>query len=175
MNRFTLSAVLLGTISLGFANPASPVEPSPAPFHCQVPCGIYGDGMRIHMMQEDIDTIAKGMAQIEEMEAADAFAHNQMVRWVMNKDTHAGAIQEQVASYWLAQRIKAPKGREGGERYVTQLKVLHGITVAAMKCKQSTDVAHVERLRGLVKELTAVYFSEADQKHMNEHMKEEKR
>ncbi len=169
MNRLALSAALLGAVSLGFANAATPVEPNAAPFHCQVPCGIYGDEMRIAMMQEDIETIAKGMSQIREMEAADSFAHNQMVRWVMNKDTHAGAIQEQVASYWLAQRIKAPKDRGGAERYVRQLKVLHGITVAAMKCKQTTDAAHVEKLRGLVKELRNAYFSEADLKHMGEH------
>jgi len=166
MNRFAISAVLLGAASLGFANTAPTVEPVPAPFHCQVPCGIYGDELRVSMMNEDIDTIAKGMSQIREMEAADSFAHNQMVRWVMAKDAHAGAIQEQVASYWLAQRIKAPTGREGNERYVRQLKILHGITVAAMKCKQTTDAAHVEKLRGLVKELEAAYFSEADRKHM---------
>ncbi len=32
-----------------------------SPFHCQVPCGIYGDKMRVDMMMEDLATIEKAM------------------------------------------------------------------------------------------------------------------
>lgn len=167
MNRIALSALVLGVTSLGFAAPVA--EPAPAPFHCQVPCGIYGDAMRIQMMREDADTIAKGMAQIREMEAADSFAHNQMVRWVMTKDEHAAGIQEQVASYWLAQRIKSPKERSGREKYLRQLELMHGITVAAMKCKQTTDATHVDTIRSLANEFSATYFSEEELKHLKGH------
>lgn len=168
MNRYAITAVLLGAVSLGFAN-AAPTSPAPKPFHCQVPCGIYGDSLRISMLNEDIDTIAKGMAKIREMESAESFESNQMVRWIMNKDTHAASIQEQVASYWLAQRIKAPKDRAGREKYVTQLELLHGMTVSAMKCKQTTNNANAEMLRELVSTFSAAYFSEEDLKHMREH------
>lgn len=125
--------------------------------------------MRIAMLNEDIDTIAKGMLKIGEMESADSFAQNQMVRWVMNKETHAGAIQEQIASYWLAQRIKAPNEAAGREKYITQLELLHGMTVSAMKCKQTTDSANVDNLRGLVKKFSATYFNDEDLEHMKEH------
>ena len=29
--------------------------------HCQIPCGIYGDELRVQMMAEDIRTIGKTM------------------------------------------------------------------------------------------------------------------
>jgi nickel superoxide dismutase len=120
--------------------------------HCQVPCGIYGDSMRIDMLMEDATTIEKAMKTIAEMETGREFPHNQMVRWVIAKDDHAAKIQEQVASYWLAQRIKVPA--EGADdaakkKYHQQLALLHGITVAAMKCKQTTDLAWPAKLIAL--------------------------
>lgn len=150
--------------------PAVTVEPEP--FHCQVPCGIYGDRMRIDMLMEDAATIEKGMNSIVELERSDQMNSNQMVRWVMNKDTHAAAIQETVASYWLAQRIKAPKDSSDAgarENYVKQLELMHGITVAAMKCKQTTDKAHVATMRKLALEFSGTYFSGDDLKHIREH------
>ena len=59
---------------------------------------------------------------------------------------HAQAIQDQVAAYWLAQRIKAPQDEGGKDRYHRQLELMHGITVAAMKCKQTTVRSHRQRL-----------------------------
>ena len=174
MNRTILAAALLGTVSVAFATNPAPVAPAPlaaAAFHCQVPCGVYGDRMRIDMLLEDCTTIEKGMTKISEMESADSFAHNQMVRWIMNKDAHSAAIQEQVASYWLAQRIKAPRDgdADAAEKYVTQLTLMHGLTVAAMKCKQTTDTANVEQLRALSGQFAATYFSEEDLKHLESH------
>ncbi len=157
--------------------PASPA-PAPTPFHCQVPCGIYGDSMRIDMLMEDAATIEKGMKSILEIEKSGAANNNQMVRWIMNKDTHAQAIQETVASYWLAQRIKAPAaGADAAatEKYHGQLALLHGITVAAMKCKQTTDTSNVETMRRLAREFSATYFSKEDLEHMREHSGNEKR
>ena len=164
--------------ALPFAAALAPATaPEPAPFHCQVPCGIYGDSMRIDMLMEDSATIEKGMKQIAELEASGGAA-NQLVRWIMTKDEHASKIQETVASYWLAQRIKAPAdGADAAatEKYHTQLTLLHGITVAAMKCKQTTDVAHVEKLRSLAREFSGTYFSKEDLKHVLEHHGEEHR
>ena len=33
--------------------------------HCQIPCGIYDDQTRIHLMEEHVATIEKSMKQIE--------------------------------------------------------------------------------------------------------------
>ena len=39
--------------------------------HCEIPCGIYGDKMRIHMLKEHITTIEKSMKQIAELQKAN--------------------------------------------------------------------------------------------------------
>ena len=168
-----LAAVALPALSAAFLSSATPPAAAPvlppALLHCQVPCGIYGDTMRIDAMMEDVDTIEKGMGQIVQLEA-DGPA-NQLVRWVLTKDEHAAKIQEQVASYWLAQRVKAPRegDEKGRERYLRQLEILHGITVAAMKCKQTTDVAHTARIRELALAFSKTYFKDEDLKHLEAH------
>ena len=148
----------------------STAAPEPQPRHCQVPCGIYGDRMRIDMLMEDASTIEKGMRMISELEA-DGGAANQLVRWIMNKDEHAAAIQENVASYWLAQRIKAPKTDDAAAQktYYRQLELLHGITVQAMKCKQTTDPQHVGKLRAHALSFSEIYFDEGDLEHIRSH------
>lgn len=172
---------LLSTLAVGAAaafavsSPsavAEPVETIPAPVtspvvHCQVPCGIYSDKMRIDMLLEDAATIEKAMAAI----TADDTPKNQVVRWVMAKEEHAQNIQDTVAAYWLTQRIKAPKdGSEAGiAKYLGQLAAMHDLTVAAMKCKQTTDPKHVATLRKTAASFSASYFSEEDLKHLREH------
>jgi nickel superoxide dismutase len=163
---------LLASLLLGGAVAAFAIEGAGSPVpHCQVPCGIYGDRMRIDMHLEDVATIEKGMKMIQELEASTEHNANQLVRWIVNKDEHAQAIQERTASYWLAQRIKAPKDGDapGREKYLKQLELLHGITVAAMKCKQTTELEHVETLRTLALAFSETYFSEEDLKHIKEH------
>ena len=153
------------------ASPASTV-PNAAAVHCQVPCGIYGDSMRIDMHMEDAATIEKGMNSIAELQKEEGSDANQLVRWIMNKDQHAQAIQERIASYWLAQRIKAPADADDAsarDKYHRQLALLHGMTVAAMKCKQATDTAHVARLRELALDFSETYFSEEELGHIREH------
>jgi hypothetical protein len=74
--------------SLPLVNSSATVEPSPAiaPFHCQVPCGIYGDKMRVDMLMEDCTTIEKAMTSLQAMDAEESPSKNQMIRWVMNKE-----------------------------------------------------------------------------------------
>lgn len=147
------------------------LAPTPARRHCQVPCGIYGDMMRIAMMREDAATIEKGMNEIVKLGKEGPTNFNQIVRWISNKDQHAQTIQNTVASYWLAQRIKAPKtdDRDSWDKYRNQLEILHAITVQAMKCKQTTNLEHVKNLRERITSLTKAYFSEKDLKHLKEH------
>jgi nickel superoxide dismutase len=126
---------------------AAEAPAEPAPVHCQVPCGIYGDLMRIDMLMEDAQTIEKGMAQVLEMEAAEKPNYNQIVRWITTKDDHAQHIQDMAGDYWFAQRIKAPAAdadEAAGATYDSQLRHMHGIMTSAMKCKQTTDAANVD-------------------------------
>lgn len=165
------SLALILPLALAAAAPRTAVAPAPAPVHCQVPCGIYGDQMRIAALLEDASTIEKGMKLLNAT-GDDALNSNQTVRWVMTKDDHAQSIQDQVAAYWLAQRIKAPKaGASEGDvdRYHGQLELLHRITVAAMKCKQTTDAGHVAELRRLADAFSKTYFSAEELEHLREH------
>ncbi len=174
MKLLITTAALAGTLFV----PSSTNEPSarsitaaPTTLHCQVPCGIYGDAMRIDMLMEDCATIEKGMQQLQAMDESEAPSKNQMVRWVMTKDDHAQKIQTMVASYWLAQRIKSPKEDSAGARakYRDQLELMHQMTVSAMKCKQTTDTSHVDALRAAALKFSGLYFKAEDLKHIQEH------
>ncbi|MEM8711053.1 MAG: superoxide dismutase [Ni] [Planctomycetota bacterium] len=169
LTGITLAATLL----VSSPAPAAPAVSTPVPVvHCQVPCGIDGDHLRVEMLVEHAATIEKAMKQIEEIDAADKPNWNQLVRWVTTKDQHAQEIQDQVSAYWLAQRIKAPKTADDSaqqSRYVTQLMMAHRLTTFAMKCKQTTDVANVEGLRASLEGLKGAYFSKEDLEHLNGH------
>ena len=122
--------------------------------HCQVPCGIYGDQLRFEQMLEDTKTITKAQGQINELAQAAKSGqdHNQLARWVVTKETHAGSIQSTIADYFLAQRIKSDS-----PSYADQLKAAHAVTVAAMKCKQSTDGATAAALETAIHDLYRAY------------------
>ncbi len=161
--------LVLGFIStacmLSGAAPKAPAEP--APLHCQVPCGIYGDRMRIDAVMEDAQTVEKAMTKIGEFTKEGNM--NQVVRWVNAKDEHAQKIQDTVAAYFLAQRIKKPADTDGRAKYLRQLELMHDATVAAMKCKQTTDPANVAALRTAFLEFSGTYFERADLEHIHGH------
>jgi nickel superoxide dismutase len=133
------------------------ISASSAFAHCEIPCGIYDDAMRIKMLNEHIATIEKSMAQISEIEQADHHDSNQLVRWVMNKEDHANMFQEIVTQYFMTQRIKT-----GEKNYDQKLTLLHQMLLAAMKSKQTTELAHVAELRKLVTEFETLYFAPHD-------------
>jgi len=118
--------------------------------HCQVPCGIYNDQMRIHMMNEHVTTIEKAMKQIETGQN-----QNQTVRWTLNKEKHADELDRIVTYYFLTQRIKP-----GMDNYEENLKTLHGILVYSMKSKQTTDAANVEKLKELIHTFAHTYLGD---------------
>lgn len=126
---------------------------SMAAAHCQVPCGIYGDQRRFEEMLEDTATIAKAIGQIGELAGThDASGHNQLARWVANKESHATNIQNTIGAYFLAQRVKADN-----PKYVDQLKACHAVIVAAMKTKQAADPATADKLKAAILDLYRAY------------------
>ena len=129
--------------------------------HCEIPCGIYDDHMRVHMIEEHCTTIEKSMDKVirltysaQEVGPASQDV-NQLMRWVMNKEHHADQVQEIVSQYFLTQRIKPD-----AESYHKKLELLHGILLSAMKAKQTTDKAHVEKIRSLLAEFGKLYFKQ---------------
>ena len=129
--------------------------PSVALAHCQVPCGIYGDQLRFEQLLEDAKTIAKAQAQLNELLAEGqptAQSVNQMARWVMTKEEHAGRVQDTMQAYFLAQRIKADS-----PRYIEQLKATHTVITSAIKCKLSADGTTAKALEEAIFDLYRAY------------------
>ncbi len=140
----------------------------PALAHCEIPCGIYGDQMRVEMLREHATTIEKSMAQIVALGKASPVNHNQLVRWVDNKETHCNEVQHIVTQYFMTQRVKAAKAgdEKGAAKYARQLELLHGMLIASMKAKQTTDPAHVETLRQQIDAFEALYFGKKERAHL---------
>jgi nickel superoxide dismutase len=166
MKRATLLA--LAAVLLAVA-PSAPVRA-----HCQMPCGIYDDAMRIRMMQEDVTTIEKSIGMIEELSAKaekSAVDQNQLVRWVINKDHIADDLTGVVVEYFLQQRVKAPTSDDAAAmaKYVDQLKVLHELLVTSMKAKQTVDREIPGKLRDAIDRFAKLYFSKEDLEHLKEH------
>jgi nickel superoxide dismutase len=121
--------------------------------HCQIPCGIYDDEIRIKLMEEHVTTIEKAMKQIEAGQN-----QNQAVRWVSNKEKHADELSKIATYYFLAQRIKPEM-----DHYEENLKTLHLIVVNSMKAKQTTDLNHVVKLKELIHSFEHSYMGEKHQ------------
>ena len=131
--------------------------------HCEIPCGIYDDPLRIRLIDEHIGTVEKSMKQIVALSKAGEKNYNQIVRWVSNKEAHAGEIQHIATQYFMTQRVKPAEASDAAKyrKYVTQLTLLHRMLVHAMKAKQTTDLSHVEALRKLSAEFKAAYLGPA--------------
>ena len=130
--------------------------------HCQVPCGIYDDAMRIMLIKEDFGTIKKAITEIDDLSKKnDPQSLNQLNRWIDAKDDHASNIQKIVSDYFLTQRIKKTNGK-----YEEQLKYLHQILVHAMKCKQGVSAKSVENGLALVDGFSKVYFDKHGLDHL---------
>jgi nickel superoxide dismutase len=127
--------------------------------HCQVPCGIYDDHGRIDAMLEDVTTITKAIAQINELsQQHNALSFNQTARWVGTKEQHASHIITTVAEYFLTQKVKAvPASDAGYQKYLQSLALHHRVMRAAMKTKQTVDPESAAALRAAVEELGKLY------------------
>ena len=144
MTRFALAALSLALI-------LAPATPAAA--HCQIPCGIYDDELRVRLIEEHITTVEKSMNQIVALGKASPIDHNQLVRWVNNKDEHAEKVQHIVWQYFMTQRIKPDAAK-----YNQKVTVLHKMVITAMTCKQTTDLGQVKTLRALLQEFEVLYF-----------------
>lgn len=135
--------------------------------HCQIPCGIYDDPMRIRMLAEHITTIEKSMNQIQELSRTADGDKNQLIRWVMNKEQHADQFSEIVTYYFMTQRVSPaqPSDQEAYAKYIRQITLLHEMLVTAMKCKQTVDLEHTKKLRTLLHDFEHVYLEPAEHTH----------
>jgi nickel superoxide dismutase len=138
--------------------------------HCQVPCGIYDDAVRIIQLREHVTTIEKSMNKIEQLTSGESSSQNmnQLIRWINTKEEHATFIQSIIADYFLAQRIKPKKKDEAGrQQYVDQTLLLQQIIVAAMKSKQTVDKSDPRSVSTLLNQFVELYFDEHGKEHLN--------
>ncbi len=128
--------------------------------HCEIPCGIYNDSLRISLLYEHITTIEKSMKQIMTLEKSGKTLH-QSVRWITNKEEHAEKMQEIVAQYFMHQRIKPINvGDDGRSLYLRQLELLHRLSVLAMKSKQGVSPELITQMRETLHLFEHAYFGE---------------
>lgn len=139
--------------------------------HCEVPCGIYQDELRIEMIKEHFQTIEKAMIQIADLQSQGDEDYNQIVRWVNTKEHHASLIQEVAEQYFLHQRVKFadPADEEKYKKYIAQLTSLHQLIVFAMKSKQGLDLENVEKMKKALSAFEDSYFGEHRHKVDGEH------
>ena len=134
--------------------------------HCQVPCGVYDDTMRVKMIEEHTLTILKSMNYIASNQN-DLEQQNQVTRWIINKEQHAQEIQEIISEYFLTQRIKLKdESQESKDLYHAQLAILHSILLDAMKCKQTVDTSITNSLLENLNKFVNLYFDEHGKKHL---------
>lgn len=124
--------------------------------HCQVPCGIYGDELKFCELEQHVETIAKAGKLIREISAKDSLTaqdNQQLIRWTVQKESHAQKIIDEAADYFLAQRIKTDV-----ERYDEKLKLLHHIIAYSMKSKQSVEEETYKTLGNKIAAFKQIYL-----------------
>ncbi len=131
--------------------------------HCQIPCGIYDDALRIIQIKEDFKTIKKAMGMITQLsEETNPLSTNQLNRWIMAKEQHASNIQKTASDYFLTQRVKADKSKKSIDLIMT----LHSILVSTMKCKQTVDTSNVDIGIELADQFINQYFDSHGLEHL---------
>ena len=129
-----------------------------------MPCGILIDPKLVTEVNESCATIRMAMEKINELTDAGLTANsiNQITRWVNLKEEHANKIINLVATYCLCQRVK-PVGEPMSpftteKDYMDGLKGHHNVMIAAMKSKQSVDLAAADALEHTVGDMTKIYM-----------------
>lgn len=133
--------------------------------HCEIPCGIYEDTLRVELIKEHITTIEKSMNMITKLSGEETPNYNQIVRWVNNKEEHANKLQDIVTQYFLNQRIKlvSDVNSEQYKKYIYHLTTLHKLLVFSMKAKQTTDLLYIDKMKKAIELFEKSYF------HKHEH------
>ena len=131
--------------------------------HCQIPCGIYNDALRVIQIEENLKTIEKSINEIIILSSQNTpQSIQQIVRWTHTKEDHSNKSQSILSDYFLSQRIK-----EKNENYTKQLIYLHKIYVSMMKCKQTVEIKNIKEARESLSYFCKLYFDP----HGIEHLK----
>ena len=130
--------------------------------HCQVPCGIFDDPAIVNEIRQCSQTARKAMVQSVDLHsglAAESTPQgmNQMIRWINTKEEHCSKIISLVSEYCLCQRVKK-EIFDTEKDYTDALKAHHAVMQAAMKAKQSIDVAVCDALDHAIGDFAKMYL-----------------
>jgi nickel superoxide dismutase len=146
---FTLSLIILIMVSTQKSSFA----------HCEIPCGIYNDSLRVELIKEHIGTIEKSIKKIQELTSAETKDYNQITRWVNNKEEHANKIQDIISQYFMHQRIKPKDNSDAAyNKYIEQLTSMHQLAIYAMKSKQTVDLIYIGKMQKKIETFEKAYF-----------------
>lgn len=154
--------ILLATLAIGAASGVVITSNMPeAMAHCQVPCGIYDDYAQVQQLILDTSTIDKANTSIISLTQGGHLSpqsFNQATRWITTKDDHAKSIQDSIAWYFMAQRIK-PVGPDHPDyqAYLTSLARHHAVMVAAMKATQTVAAGAAHDLSHAIEGIAQYY------------------
>lgn len=126
--------------------------------HCEIPCGIYNDSLRVILVKEHIKTIEKSINMIVELSNEKNVNYNQLVRWVINKDEHCVKIQDIATRYFMFQRVKLSDDSAEEKKNSKMLGLLHKLCVYSMKAKQTTDLKYIKLMNETIEEFSDIYF-----------------
>jgi len=126
--------------------------------HCEIPCGIYGDSIRVKLLKEHIKTVEKSINMIVELSNEKNLNYNQLVRWIINKEEHCVKIQDVATQYFMFQRVKISDDHVKEKEKSKMLDLLHKLCVYAMKAKQTTDLEYIKLMNETLDEFCDVYF-----------------
>jgi len=121
---------------------------------------IFDDDVQLKLLHEDLDTVARCIEQIHQINTAAEKNLPQLVRWIAVREEYVDKAQEIISGYFLALRLK-PKtsGENGYDKYLYQLTVLHQLLVAVGKMRQNNSPDAVADLKVLLKQFEDSYFS----------------
>ncbi len=135
MKKILLLLCLLGALTF---------MPARVMAHCQIPCGIFHDGLIFETLEQNIETLQKADHELSD----SSLSNNQSVRWILNKEAQSDQIAQTMLTYFLQQRIKLddPKRAE-------KLDLISKIVTQCTKVKQTTDAKEVFTLGDEIQQL----------------------
>ena len=154
----TGTAVLVSAVVASTLAATSTDRYSPAQCHCQVPCGIFDDPVRVTLIKEHAATIRKAVMQINNLagESPEPQDFNQAARWVAVKEEAAAEIINIVSTYMLCQRVKKASFATR-EEYLHALELHHILMQAAMLSKQTVSTTTCDALDKAIGSVGAMY------------------
>jgi nickel superoxide dismutase len=107
--------------------------------HCQMPCGIYHDEMVFNQVDQYIETMYKGITELNTIKFSNPKERNNFTRWVLLKETASDEMANLITQYFLQQKIK-PDEPDTAKRLVSAHKMLFELTAI----KQNVDLKMIE-------------------------------